>query len=181
MDRRNSATGRLLSGRRGGLGIDNLGRVECWTSFRGWWTILWSPSRSKSSLDLKDDRQRASLARHIAALANHGGGVVVFGFNDDFSPCDPSSVLPLDRDTVSSIVKKYLEPAFQCDVRLVRSGRGQDHSVIVVSPHGRRRYAPRQAVPRIAARLSALSKVLITSVRWALRARRFHPRQSGRP
>lgn len=90
----------------------------------------------KSSLDLKDDRQRASLARHIAALANHGGGVVVFGFNDDFSPCDPSTVLPLDRDTVSSIVKKYLEPAFQCDVRLVRSGRGQDHSVIVVPPHG---------------------------------------------
>jgi predicted HTH transcriptional regulator len=37
----------------------------------------------KSWLDLStDNTARADLARHIAALANHGGGQLVFGFKD---------------------------------------------------------------------------------------------------
>jgi hypothetical protein len=60
----------------------------------------------------------------------------VFGFNDDLSPTDANTVFPVDRDLVSSIVKKYLEPPFQCEVRVVRSAHGNDHSVIVVPAHG---------------------------------------------
>jgi hypothetical protein len=40
------------------------------------------------------------------------------------------------RDLISSIVKKYLEPTFQCDVRHVQSSAGNTHPIIVVPPHG---------------------------------------------
>ena len=39
----------------------------------------------KSWVDLDDAYQRAQLARHLAALANHGGGYLIFGFKDDLS------------------------------------------------------------------------------------------------
>lgn len=39
-------------------------------------------SEYKSWLDLSNSASRADLARHIAALANHGGGAMVLGFTD---------------------------------------------------------------------------------------------------
>ncbi|EHS52848.1 hypothetical protein PDO_4542 [Rhizobium sp. PDO1-076] len=90
----------------------------------------------KSNFDLKDDRHRAHLARHIAALANYGGGVIIFGFNDDLNPTGGGDDVAVDRDVVSSIVKKYLEPPLQCDVRMVTSAKGQVHPLIVVPGHG---------------------------------------------
>jgi predicted HTH transcriptional regulator len=48
----------------------------------------------KSWLNLADDNEaRADLARHIAALSNHGGGHIVFGFTDDlrFAGTNPHS------------------------------------------------------------------------------------------
>ena len=35
----------------------------------------------KSWLDLEDTAVRADLARELLALANHGGGTVLFGFD----------------------------------------------------------------------------------------------------
>jgi len=92
----------------------------------------------KSSLDLSQERNRAAMAKHLAALSNHGGGHLVFGFNDDMSVTipNPYSDPPINRDTIAGVVKKYLEPPFQCDVRLVRSSAGNDHPIIVVPPHG---------------------------------------------
>jgi hypothetical protein len=90
----------------------------------------------KSWLNLNDDGQRATLARHIAALANAGGGNIVFGFNDDLSVAGPNPYLDIDRDVVAALVKRYLEPSFQCDVRSLLSGRGTSHPVITVPPHG---------------------------------------------
>jgi hypothetical protein len=94
----------------------------------------------KSWLDLGDMNVRASIARHIAALANHGGGSLVAGFTDatphQFAGPNPYPTPQWDRDTVASIVKKYLEPTFQCEVRMVRSAAGNDHPVILVPPHG---------------------------------------------
>lgn len=89
----------------------------------------------KSAIELGDKIQRAKLARHIAALANFGGGYVVTGFNDDLSP-SKTAPSPISRDDVSSIVKTYLEPAFHCTVRTVRSAAGRDHYVIVIPSHG---------------------------------------------
>ena len=92
----------------------------------------------KSWLDLDDVEVRADLARHISALANHGGGRIVVGFTDELKYAGPNSYSGTrwDRDTISSIVKKYLEPPFQCDVFVVQSAAGNEHRIVVVPPHG---------------------------------------------
>jgi hypothetical protein len=61
-----------------------------------------------------DKHPKAKIARHIAALANHGGGYLVFGFRDDRAP-NPSPPFQLEsfsRDNISSIIERYLAPAF---------------------------------------------------------------------
>jgi hypothetical protein len=93
----------------------------------------------KDWLDLADSNEaRASLARHIAAIANHGGGNIVFGFTDAMESAGVNRFPKViyDRDLVSGIVKKYLEPTFQCNVQIVRSTGGNDHPIIIVPPHG---------------------------------------------
>lgn len=93
----------------------------------------------KSWLDLQGRLEdRANLARHIAAIANHGGGNIIFGFTDDLHYAGPNPFphVKITRDLISSVVKKYLEPTLQCSVRVVRSLAGNDHPVMVVPPHG---------------------------------------------
>lgn len=92
----------------------------------------------KGHLNLKDGVHQANLARHICALANFGGGYVVFGFDDkNYGPIE----LPTDltnhyhRDTVSSIVATYLTPALLCDVIYVSAANGRMHPVIRVPSH----------------------------------------------
>jgi hypothetical protein len=91
----------------------------------------------KSRLDLNDNEHKASLARHIAALANHGGGKIVFGFNDDLTvSASIPRISDISRDIVSGIVRRYLEPVLQCDVHFVKSSAGTDHPIIIVPSHG---------------------------------------------
>lgn len=92
----------------------------------------------KGWLNLGDNAFRADLARHIAALANHGGGRIVFGFSDDMTYAGPNTTPApaIDRDCISGIVKKYLEPPFQCDVEVLVSRIGNEHPVVIVPPHG---------------------------------------------
>ena len=92
----------------------------------------------KSWLDLSSNEVRAGLARHIAALANHGGGTIVFGITNTMQFAGPNT-FPMprcDRDLIASIIKKYLEPTFQCDVRNVVSSAGNTHPIVIVPPHG---------------------------------------------
>ena len=87
----------------------------------------------KSWLDLTSHEARADIARHIAAIANHGGGYIVFGFDDSTLQDVPSPFAgKIDRDIISSIVKKYLEPTFQCDVSFVISSAGNKHAIVTV-------------------------------------------------
>lgn len=91
----------------------------------------------KSWLDLTSHEARADIARHIAAIANHGGGYIVFGIDDTTLQYVPSPYADkVDRDVISSIVKKYLEPTFQCDVSFVRSSAGNEHPIVIVPAHG---------------------------------------------
>jgi Putative DNA-binding domain len=92
----------------------------------------------KEWLDLSDNGVRADLARHIAALANYGGGTIVFGITDtmQFVGPNPFPKVVYDRDLIAGVVKKYLEPPFQCDVQIVRSAAGNDHPIVIVPPHG---------------------------------------------
>jgi len=93
----------------------------------------------KRWLDLDDPVVRAKLARHAAALANHGGGYLVFGFNDDLSQdsARPVSLTDYSRDTFSGIFKKYLSPLFQCEVVFVKNKDGLAFPVVRVPGHGR--------------------------------------------
>jgi len=63
----------------------------------------------KDWIDIGNDRvAQANTARHLAALANYGGGHLLFGFHDSRKP-NPSIPYPIkmyERDTVSSIVKR---------------------------------------------------------------------------
>ncbi len=65
----------------------------------------------KAWVDTSQASVRAKLARHIAALANHGGGYLVFGVDD--STREPMGETTLDRrnfsqDTLAGIVRRYL-------------------------------------------------------------------------
>lgn len=91
----------------------------------------------KQWIDLRDRVAQAKLARHIAALANHGGGWIVFGFRDDgtLDPDRPIELSLYNRDTFASIINRLLTPAFQCDVQLVRSSAGLHYPVVRVPSH----------------------------------------------
>jgi hypothetical protein len=90
----------------------------------------------KNWLDLANNIEaRADVARHIAALANHGGGAIVFGFSDDMKPSEPDPYgIVYDRDLISGIVKKYLEPPFQCDVHILQASSGRRYPIVLVPP-----------------------------------------------
>lgn len=93
----------------------------------------------KEWLDLSDSVQRAKLARHIAALANTGGGRIVFGFRDrDLTPSGPNpfNANLYSRDAIAGISKRFLDPSPECVVSTVTSSIGSEHVVVTVQPHG---------------------------------------------
>lgn len=92
----------------------------------------------KAWLDLNENIQRAKVARHLAALANYGGGYLLFGFNDDMTRDRnrPKSVrLHYNRDVFSAIVRRYLTPCFQCDVTYASAANGEEFPVVRVPSH----------------------------------------------
>ena len=93
----------------------------------------------KGWLDICNNAEhRATLAKALIALANHGGGYVVFGFaetEDGVVPAEPrpENLATYTPDTVNSVVSRYIEPPFHCDVHAVTSPEtGLDHPVVSV-------------------------------------------------
>ncbi len=105
----------------------------------------------KSWRNLDHAEDRAELARDIVALANHGGGFVVFGFNehtlapDDTDPFRTNCTI----ERVQTIVQTYLDPPVHCEVVTVMSGAGVVHSVIRVGGHGTTPVGVRQDGPAV--------------------------------
>lgn len=94
----------------------------------------------KAWMDPKDNETRTKLARHLAALANHGGGYLVFGVDDKART--PLGATELDlalfgQDAIAGIVRKYLDPRVQVLVEYVVH-EGVTYPVIVVPSHGAR-------------------------------------------
>ena len=93
----------------------------------------------KSWLDLSDKLHQASIARHIAALSNHGGGYIAFGIDDDLSTAAnaPEELIGYSQDVIGQIVRKYLSPKVECQVDFVKSSRtAVTHPVVSVASHG---------------------------------------------
>jgi hypothetical protein len=98
----------------------------------------------KEWLDLSDPDQKASLAREIIALANHGGGYVVIGFREladgSFQAATPRppELNAWTQDAIQSVVAKYIDPNIQCRVVHQAASRAEERYPIIVVPGGHR-------------------------------------------
>jgi Putative DNA-binding domain len=92
----------------------------------------------KSWHNLKHIEDRAELARDIAALANHGGGHIVFGFHEGTLAAEDNHPFWTDcsAEQVATIVRVFLDPPVHCEVVTLRSAIGNNHPVIRVPGHG---------------------------------------------
>jgi hypothetical protein len=69
---------------------------------------------------------RANIGKALLALANHGGGRLIIGFkevsgNNQWEHCShrPSELSHYNQDAINSIVARYAEPVFHCEVYFV--------------------------------------------------------------
>lgn len=99
-------------------------REEMGTEVKGW-------------LDLNSRNVRARVAKELIALANYGGGYLLFGFDEVGTGWTPSGSCPFDlkyysQDEINNILKRHSEPVFECAVHHIQSSAGGDHVVVVV-------------------------------------------------
>jgi hypothetical protein len=93
----------------------------------------------KSWMDLRENETKAKIAKHLCALANFGGGLLVFGIADDGSYCEPhpENLDVYSQDVINGIFAKYLTPILHCSVVHVRSRHnGKIYPVVCVPRHG---------------------------------------------
>ena len=97
----------------------------------------------KNWLDLRgDNSHKATFAKAAMALANHGGGFILLGFEDGpagVMEADnrPEAMTAYSQDVVNGIVERYCEPSFHCEVRFEASPAGSVFPVVKV-PGGHR-------------------------------------------
>lgn len=99
--------------------------------------IKYPPNRvnSKDWLDLTSKEHKAKLAKAAIALANHGGGYIVIGFDDKglVSQPRPEEIPEITQDSVNAAIRRYADPEFHCEVYDVpHPGTGVSHTVVVV-------------------------------------------------
>ena len=93
----------------------------------------------KSWMDLGTAENKSKLAKHLCALANYGGGWMIFGIANDGSHAEPhpSDLSGYSQDIINGIVSRYLQPAFHCNVHMVTSAISlKKYPVVQVPPHG---------------------------------------------
>lgn len=91
----------------------------------------------KGWLDLSLPAERANVVRELIALANHGGGFLLFGFSDGHAGWPYSGVCPYDlsrysQDAINNALKAHAEPVFECYVYHLMSSADNDHVVVRV-------------------------------------------------
>jgi transcriptional regulator with XRE-family HTH domain len=91
----------------------------------------------KDWLDMDDGVVRADLAIELLALANHGGGYLVFGFSEADDGYSGSGQCPFDlarysQDSLNGVVARYAEPTFHLRVEHLNSTLSNPHVVVVV-------------------------------------------------
>jgi hypothetical protein len=98
----------------------------------------------KAWLDLTNNDHRALVAKEVVALANHGGGYLIIGFEElpdgsfrPASPCPPN-LNAWSQDAIQSIVAKYADPSVQCKVVHQRISATTEVYPIVMVPGGHR-------------------------------------------
>lgn len=105
-------------------------REDLGLEFKGW-------------LDLRcNEDHKATLAKAMLALANHGGGFVVLGLTETPAGAIEAEGRPAtfdcyEQDFINGIVQRYCEPSFHCSVHVVANPTGLQFPVVVV-PGGHR-------------------------------------------
>ena len=73
--------------------------------------------------DLGQEKDKANLAKACIALANHGGGFLVLGFEEVgdslSSVVKPEGIGEITQDAINSIVRRYADPPFHCQLNLI--------------------------------------------------------------
>ncbi|MBB3761569.1 AlbA family DNA-binding domain-containing protein [Xanthomonas arboricola] len=97
----------------------------------------------KNWLDLANSADaKATFAKAVLALANHGGGFVVFGLAQTTTgfteaPDRPVTLDGYDQDLINGIVANYCDPALHCSVHFATAPDGAVHPIVTV-PGGHR-------------------------------------------
>jgi len=89
----------------------------------------------KDWLDLNQREHQADLAKAMLALANHGGGFVLVGYdNDTETPTVPSAEVAAqyDQDRVNGILQRYADPQVHVELARVEDADGNPHPIVVV-------------------------------------------------
>ena len=78
----------------------------------------------KNWLKLDQEKDKANLAKACIALANHGGGFLVLGFDEQsdslISVPRPVDVVEITQDMVNSVIRSYANPEFHCELHKIR-------------------------------------------------------------
>lgn len=96
----------------------------------------------KRWLDLDTREHQALIAKAIIAMANHGGGLVVIGMEQQGAEVRealgrPDNLAAFNADAVNGIIARYAEPVFHCDVRIAPDAAGGEFPIVLV-PGGHR-------------------------------------------
>jgi len=91
----------------------------------------------KQWMDPEDKSVQAKFAKELLALRNHGGGYLVVGFLDEHPPSEdparPENLSAFSTDYFNNIIKKYAEPPFHCNSRvIVHPVSGKEYPIVVV-------------------------------------------------
>jgi hypothetical protein len=87
------------------------------------------------------DDNKAKIAKEILALANHGGGYLIFGYHDKSMTPDlsrPSDLSHYSPDSINAIVRKFADPSFHCEVHKIKHPVTGEEFPIVCVPGGHR-------------------------------------------
>jgi hypothetical protein len=88
----------------------------------------------KSCFDPSQKGELLEIVKDIAAMANSGGGVILFGLNNDGSPngVELSRLRAYDSAKLTDVIYKYTDCQFQ-DFKLCRCQKlGQDVAALVI-------------------------------------------------
>lgn len=97
----------------------------------------------KNWLDLRDSNDdKATFAKAVLALANHGGGFIILGLVETGlgiveANGRPATLDGYSQDLVNGVIQNYCDPSFHCAVHIIADASG-GHFPIVVVPGGHR-------------------------------------------
>lgn len=93
----------------------------------------------KSWLNLKEKHAQATLVKATIAIANHGGGFIVLGFEESgnnkilASIPKPVECADITQDDINSVIQKFVTSDFHCEVHFVsHQETGVKHPIIRV-------------------------------------------------